>query len=229
MVMRMQELSDRSGLPRTTIHHYLRESLLPPAFKSAPNAAEYSEAHLERLQLITQLRTPGPETGVGLSIPEVRKVVRYVEAGARPEAATRLVRAETTARDGESLPTPLVPAGGGWPSIDELASAAGVDRDLARRIAEAGFLGAPEGLHTPSDLMVLRTAARVCDSYEVDPADLAPFGDLIRELGNYAATLGDLQAARAGRATADGEARGDLGTALRELSEALLWRALTDS
>lgn len=229
MAMRMRELSERSGLPRTTIHHYLRESLLPPASKSAPNAAEYTDVHLDRLQLITRLRKPGTATGAGLSIPEVREVLRFVESGVQPDAATRLIRGRTAAPEGERSPIPPAPTGGGWASIDGLAAAAGVDPYLARRIAAAGLLEEGSDIHTPGDFMVLRAAAEACERYEVDAADLAPFGDLIREVGNYAATLGDLHAARAGRAVGDEDFGGPLSTSLRGLNEALLWRALTDA
>lgn len=221
MAMRMQELSERSGLPRTTIHHYLRESLLPPGVKTARNAAEYGERHLERLRLVTHLRNRSPGGGPGLSIPEIREVVRYVEAGARPGAATRLVRAEAR--------VPPVPPGGAWSSIDELAAAGGVEATLARQIAAAGLLDPTGEFHAPSDLLVLRAAAEVCDGYAVDAEDLAPLGDLIRELGNYAATLEDLHAARASRPAGEGDAPSPLALALRELGEALLWRAMAKS
>ncbi|HEX4895755.1 MULTISPECIES: MerR family transcriptional regulator [Solimonas] len=53
---RMAEVVRRSGVTRETIHFYLREGLLPPARKTAHNAALYGDEHLHRLRLIRSLR-----------------------------------------------------------------------------------------------------------------------------------------------------------------------------
>jgi hypothetical protein len=113
--------------------------------------------------------------------------------------------------------------------LEDLSSAAQIDPRLTARLGAAGLLARDEPVYTPADLLVLRAAADVCDAYAVEAADLAPFADLIRELGNYAATLGDLQAARAREGARADEARRPLSDALRRLSEALLWRAVGDS
>src|SRR5690348_7553402 len=54
--MRMAELSARSGVPRETIHFYLREGLLPRPRKGGRTVAYYGEEHLERLRTIRRLR-----------------------------------------------------------------------------------------------------------------------------------------------------------------------------
>lgn len=54
--MRMGELSAHSGVPIPTIKYYRREGLLPPGDPSAPNQADYGQAHLDRLHLIRTLR-----------------------------------------------------------------------------------------------------------------------------------------------------------------------------
>jgi DNA-binding transcriptional MerR regulator/tetratricopeptide (TPR) repeat protein len=54
--MRMAELSARSGVPRDTIHFYLKEGLLPRPKKGGKTVAFYGEEHLERLRLIRRLR-----------------------------------------------------------------------------------------------------------------------------------------------------------------------------
>jgi DNA-binding transcriptional MerR regulator len=68
--VRMSELSARSGLPVATIKYYLREGLLPPGRPTAPNQAEYDEAHLRRLRLVRVLIEVGD-----LGISAVRAVV----------------------------------------------------------------------------------------------------------------------------------------------------------
>ncbi|MEV6395407.1 MerR family transcriptional regulator [Streptomyces sp. NPDC051907] len=107
--MRISELSRRSGVPITTIKHYLREGLLPPGRPTAATQAEYTEAHLRRLRLIRAL------IGVrGLSTKAAREVLAAVSEheadthqilglvlGARPtsttEPAARPGAAETDA------------------------------------------------------------------------------------------------------------------------------------
>ena len=54
--MRMAELVRESGIPRETIHYYLREGLLPEPTRSGRTRATYDERHLERLRAIRYLR-----------------------------------------------------------------------------------------------------------------------------------------------------------------------------
>lgn len=57
-----------------TIKYYLREGLVPPGQSTAPNQADYSEAHVRRLRLVRVLRDVGR-----LSIEDIRDVVQAVE------------------------------------------------------------------------------------------------------------------------------------------------------
>src|SRR5512132_1969078 len=54
--LRMAELAARSGVPRETIHFYLREGLLPRPRKGGRTVAYYGEEHLDRLRIIRRLR-----------------------------------------------------------------------------------------------------------------------------------------------------------------------------
>ncbi|GAA3002042.1 hypothetical protein GCM10010483_53840 [Actinokineospora diospyrosa] len=70
----MRELSDESGVPVATIKYYLREGLLAPGERTAPNQATYATAHLDRLRLVRALVDLG-----GLSIEAVRAVLAAVD------------------------------------------------------------------------------------------------------------------------------------------------------
>lgn len=212
----MQELSERSGLPRTTIHHYIREDLLPPARKTAPNAAEYDETHLERLRLITRLR--GEEFGE-LSIAEVREVLDGLSRGLGLRAAVELVDRGMQA----SLPDE-----GAWGSVPALAKAAGVAETFVRELVEAKILE-DDGTDAfgPGDLIVTRACDELCSDGGLSPDELAPLAELFREVGNYAATLLEVKAFRSGGVSEAAVEDAPEG-AQRELSgfsEALLWRA----
>ncbi len=72
--MRMATLSERSGVPVTTIKHYLREGLLPRGDRTAVNQARYSDDHLRRLRLIRVLTDVG-----GLDLARARAVLAAVD------------------------------------------------------------------------------------------------------------------------------------------------------
>ena len=222
MTMRMQELARQSGLPRTAIHHYVREGLLPPAHKTAPNAARYEQAHLDRLELISRLRSDDGD-GRPLSIPEIHRVLEHVDAGAELRVAVRLVEEGVE-------PTPT--EGGTWRTPAELAAAAGLATGFVEALVAAELVGGgrDEAPFTPADLLVARACEAACANPGVEPPDLTPLADLLREVGNYSATLADVHAARAAAsaddpATAEPQA-GRLDRDLAALCDVLLWRVM---
>jgi AcrR family transcriptional regulator len=54
--VRIRELEEKSGVPRTTIHFYLRQGVLHPPRKTGRTMAYYDESHLQRLKEISQLK-----------------------------------------------------------------------------------------------------------------------------------------------------------------------------
>lgn len=54
--MRMSELAEVTKVSAQTIHFYLREGLLPPPVKTAPNMAYYGPEHVEEILLIKELQ-----------------------------------------------------------------------------------------------------------------------------------------------------------------------------
>ena len=73
--MKISELAARTGIPLATVKFYQREGLLPPGEKSAPNQAEYGEAHVQRLNLIRALMGVG-----GLGIAATKEVIDAFES-----------------------------------------------------------------------------------------------------------------------------------------------------
>src|SRR5262245_24764303 len=53
---RMQDLSERTGVPRQVVHFYIREGLLPEGHKTGRNMAYYGEEHLARIRLVRRLQ-----------------------------------------------------------------------------------------------------------------------------------------------------------------------------
>jgi len=66
----MSELSGKTGIPRTSIHFYLREGLLPQPHKTAVNRAYYTQDHVEVLTRIKSLQARG------LSLAQIRAELR---------------------------------------------------------------------------------------------------------------------------------------------------------
>src|SRR5262245_60997125 len=58
-VIKIADLSRRSGVSIPTIKFYIREGLLPRGEHTAPNQARYADTHLERLALIATLQRAG--------------------------------------------------------------------------------------------------------------------------------------------------------------------------
>ncbi|NPV60856.1 MAG: MerR family transcriptional regulator [Actinobacteria bacterium] len=55
-VMKIGELERLSGVPRHTIHQYLRHGLLPPPARTGRTMAYYDDSHLERLAEIKRVK-----------------------------------------------------------------------------------------------------------------------------------------------------------------------------
>jgi DNA-binding transcriptional MerR regulator len=55
-LLRMREVCARTGLARSTIHHYIREGILPKPQKTGRNTAFYDEDFVRRAQLVKTLQ-----------------------------------------------------------------------------------------------------------------------------------------------------------------------------
>jgi DNA-binding transcriptional MerR regulator len=69
--MKISELVKRTGVPKETIHFYIREGLLRKPRKSGVNTAEYNESYVDQVKLIKDLRE-----NYYLPIAEIKQVVK---------------------------------------------------------------------------------------------------------------------------------------------------------
>lgn len=65
--MLIRELSKQTGLPAKTIRYYESVGLLPPPHRSDNNYRQYSEAAVERIRFIVNMRA------IGLSLAEINR------------------------------------------------------------------------------------------------------------------------------------------------------------
>jgi DNA-binding transcriptional MerR regulator len=104
--MKISQLVKRTGVPKETIHFYIREGLLRKPRKSTVNSAEYNESYVDQIQLIKDLRD-----NYYLPIPEIKKVVKDFKKQSRSDQpisqfysrffrpADRLLAKEVVGRD----------------------------------------------------------------------------------------------------------------------------------
>src|SRR5678816_76704 len=79
-LVRIAELSSKSGTSIPSIKFYLREGLLPAGSPTGKNQAEYAEAHVRRLRLIRALIDVG-----GLTVAAAREVLSAVDTTDLPD------------------------------------------------------------------------------------------------------------------------------------------------
>jgi DNA-binding transcriptional MerR regulator len=80
--MKIGELVKQTGVPKETIHFYIREGLLRKPRKSASNIADYTRLHVEQILLVKELRE-----NYYLPIPEIKKVLRQLKKQSPAEQA----------------------------------------------------------------------------------------------------------------------------------------------
>jgi DNA-binding transcriptional MerR regulator len=169
--MRIGELSARSGTSVASIKYYLREGLLPPGATTAPNQAEYSEAHLERLDLVRALREGGD-----LSIATLRRVFDAMDGWRSGRPAYLALAVASLSRPSGQAATAQDAA-----LVDDLMRALGWDvddgspgrEDLVRAVAAVrrylpGLVTRPEDLLEHARAMRTLADAEIGEDY--DPA-----------------------------------------------------------
>ncbi len=77
--MKIGKLVKITGVPKETIHFYIREGLLRKPRKSSVNAAEYNERYVDQIRLIKDLRD-----NYYLPIPEIKKIVKNYKKQSPP-------------------------------------------------------------------------------------------------------------------------------------------------
>ncbi len=172
-LMRMRDLVEQSGLPKTTIHYYLKAELLPRPENSTKNSAIYTDAHLARLEILQRLRSP--ELGA-LPLPAIRRVLELIDQGVEPEVAIVLQRSVVGNLTETDTRGPF--------TLAELAEFSGADFALLREAVAAGILvAAPGDSDRAFDVLDLRIAtllASVAVPFGLTMAELAPIGESIR-------------------------------------------------
>jgi len=174
--MRMRDLERRSGLPRSTIHYYVREGLLPPPERPSPNSAIYSERHAALLEQLARLRTPplGP-----MPLPMMKRVVSRLKDGVSIEMALSLEKAVAGVVDPQGLSSRL--------NRTQLCKAAGMSRKRLGELIDAGAIvpDPTDGQFDSMDLELARIYQELLSVTGMKPSDTKPIADRIRKESRY--------------------------------------------
>jgi len=80
--MKISTVVKRTGVPKETIHFYIREGLLRKPRKSGINFADYNENHVKQIRFIKELRG-----NYFFPIPLIRKIIRKIKKQPSSEQA----------------------------------------------------------------------------------------------------------------------------------------------
>jgi DNA-binding transcriptional MerR regulator len=146
-LLKVSELAERSGVPVATIHHYLREGLLPEPVKTSRNMSYYPPEFVERLRLIKQLQE---ERFMPLRV--IRELLEG--AGSDPDRLRAMIEVEdrilASALEGERTRT----------SAAEVRERYAMPADVLERLAELGVLAPNTRGYSPSDVRVIEAISR---------------------------------------------------------------------
>lgn len=176
--MKISQLIKRTGVPKETIHFYIREGLLRKPRKSGVNTAEYNENHVERLLLIKDLRD-----NHFLPIPEIRKILRNMKKQSPYDQAASRLKSKYFRPMDQLLEAPVV-------GREAFCAATGLGPKWLDRMEEWGIItvrvenGRP--VYSPDDVIIGRLLVEIDrlgfgpkDGY--DPKDLSNISTFIRD------------------------------------------------
>jgi DNA-binding transcriptional MerR regulator len=146
-LLKVSELAERSGVPVATIHHYLREGLLPEPVKTSRNMAYYPPEFIERIRLIKQLQE---ECFMPLKL--IRELLDREDAD--PERLRAMVEVEDRilagALEGERTRTPA----------SEVRERYEMPKEVLDRMEKIGVLSPNARGYTPSDVRIVEAISR---------------------------------------------------------------------
>jgi len=146
-LLKISELAERSGVPVATVHHYLREGLLPEPVRTSRNMAYYPPEFVDRIQVIKQLQE---ERFMPLRV--IRELLDRQDA--EPERLRAMIELEdrilehALAGEGERI------------GADEVRTRYDVPQDVLDRLAELGVLTPDENGYSPSDMRIVEAIGR---------------------------------------------------------------------
>ena len=181
-LIRISGLAEATGVSVQTIHYYLREGLLPPPTKTAPNMAYYGPDHIEDIRLIKELQE---KRYLPLS---VIKLVLAAKREGKDVSQLQDMRLSL-----EELFRPLGPEEELKPvTLAELVAMTGLAAGTLEALEEIGLLmpaTTPEGKRYDGlDVRIARAVKKLLD-LGLAPSDLNFYGQYIEALRTEARVI----------------------------------------
>lgn len=120
--LKMAELSSASGVPASTIRHYLRLGLLPEPLRTAPTMAYYGPEHRERLMLIKR------RLEAGATLRQVREELAHQPSSSAGVDDVQPVRSSQRARLVNAGSAVFLRSGFEAASVEDVVGRAGVGK-----------------------------------------------------------------------------------------------------
>lgn len=121
--LKMKELVEATGVPWSTIQHYIKQGVLPQPTKTSPNMAYYPPDFADRINTIRRLQT---EHGFSLSV--IEKLMRERDMGIDLEPLISLRQILFTPSKSQEL------------DLKGFIEATGLKRDQVKACLESGIL-----------------------------------------------------------------------------------------
>ena len=166
--LKMSQLTEATGLPRSTILHYVNEGLLPEPVKTSPNMAYYDPSCVDRLRLIRHLQQKHR-----CSLAQIKAALEEDESGREMDAMIRLGEVIFGAEQGETF------------DLEELCRESGLTPERVADLERRGLLLPLEpGRYDMDDLNAARSFARSRELGLV-PDDAEFYVRLAKEIVNH--------------------------------------------
>ncbi len=167
--LRMNELVETSGVPKSTILHYLNQGLLPEPQKTSPNMAYYDPSCIERIQYIQHLQRRHR-----LSLSEIKQMM---DRKGQPLDFSIFSELDTIifgrVQNGQLL------------NASEFCAATGLSRKQLRNLLEAKLLlPLEEDRFDPQDIGMGKMYAAV-SAFGLNSTDMADYVALCEKIVDY--------------------------------------------
>ncbi len=170
--MKMKQLVEASGVPKSTILLYVEKGLLPKPHKTSPNMAHYDAACVDRLARIKHLQMEH-----GLSLDRIAKLLRSEDQGRDITPLVELNRTVFGDNSGEKV------------DLKTFCQRCGLTREQAGEFLDAGLLLPMEpGLFDEQDIALGAVMARgLANGMSADAMSF--YNELGRQIVNHEMAL----------------------------------------
>jgi DNA-binding transcriptional MerR regulator len=176
-MMKISELTKRTGVSKETIHHYIREGLLRKPRKTGKKAADYGDAYVRQIRLIKELRD-----NYFLPLPIIKKILKEQNKHTPSEQSSFQLQSEYLRPIERFIPSEIV-------GKDAFQEATGLGRYWLDNMEEWGIISSivrdGELVYSHENLIIGRLMVDMDrlgfgprDGY--DPKGLKPISDFIQ-------------------------------------------------